>query len=183
MRILLVCGSIAEKSHTNALLRYIQKLFEDKNTEVEFWDLKKKSIPICLPKYHKDPTKNPSREVRDFVSEVELADLIILGSPLYHGSFSGVLKNALDNLRWDAFRGKWIGLVGNAGGPRAIHTQVTHLRQVVNTLAGYCAQTQITTSGVDYVENEENYEIEDVSIKDRCMRLVDELINAVKVKA
>ena len=40
---------------------------------------------------------------------------IILGTPAYHGSFSGVLKNAMDLMGFDEFGGKIIGLVGVSG--------------------------------------------------------------------
>ncbi len=42
--------------------------------------------------------------------EVAGAQGIILGTPEYHGSFSGVLKNALDLMGFDEFEGKMIGL-------------------------------------------------------------------------
>lgn len=32
------------------------------------------------------------------------ADFFILGTPNYHGSFSGILKNALDHLNMDYFK-------------------------------------------------------------------------------
>lgn len=133
-------------------------------------------LPIALPEYHGDPTLHPEKIVRDFVAEVEKADVIILGSPLYHGSFTGALKNALDNLRGDALHGKWAGLVGNAGGARASHVQFSHLRQVVNTLEGYTAQTQIGTCKTDYEDLAEKYVLRDQGMKERCERLVKELM-------
>ncbi|WP_375633527.1 MULTISPECIES: NADPH-dependent FMN reductase [unclassified Bartonella] len=38
-----------------------------------------------------------------FVKTIADADDVILASPVYHGSYSGGLKNALDNLDYDAF--------------------------------------------------------------------------------
>lgn len=82
--------------------------------------------------------------MRKFVKEVASLDALILGTPLYHGSYSGVLKNALDNLASDAFKDKIVGLTSNAGGMR--NTQACeHLRSVVRTLYGYPTQTQIGT--------------------------------------
>ena len=176
MKIVLLCGSIAQKSHTLALLEHLQGLLEESGIQTSLWNLKTSPLPIALPEYHKDPTLHPKKIVRDFVSEVEESDAIILGSPLYHGSFTGVLKNALDNLRGDALHGKWTGLVGNAGGTRASHVQFSHLRQVVNAMEGYTAQTQIGTWKTDYEEQEEKYVLQDQGIKERCERLVDELV-------
>ena len=42
--------------------------------------------------------------------EVSQAAGIILGTPEYHGSFSGLLKNALDLMGFDEIEDKMIGL-------------------------------------------------------------------------
>ena len=34
----------------------------------------------------------------DLVADVRRADAVVIGSPAYHGSLSGVVKNALDHL-------------------------------------------------------------------------------------
>ncbi len=48
--------------------------------------------------------------------DLRAAQGIILGTPEYHASFSGVLKNALDLMGFDEFEGKMLGLVGVSGG-------------------------------------------------------------------
>ena len=183
MTIFLLCGSIAQKSHTRQLLKYLEKVFQEKGSETIFWDLRENPLPIAIPEYHKDPLKHPEEIVRLFVTEVEKADGVILGSPLYHGSYSGVLKNALDNLRWDAFRHKWVGLVSNTGGMRSDAAAPNHLRQVVNTLVGYGLQTQIATNKDDYEESETEYILVSQAVKERCERLVDEMSTVLKKNA
>ena len=63
----------------------------------------------------KDDTGYPD-DVFRLRTEVKEAEGVILGTPEYHGSFSGVLKNALDLMGFDEFEGKMIGLVGVSGG-------------------------------------------------------------------
>lgn len=176
MKALLLCGSVAQKSHTLALLEYVEELLKQNGFETVLWELKTTPLPVVVPEYHRDPMQHPEKMVKDFVTEVETADVVVLGSPLYHGSYSGVLKNALDNLRGDAFRDKWVGVVGNAGGLRSSHVQFSHLRQVVSTLVGYCAQTQIGTCPQDYAEVGGKYILQDLDMKQRCERLVKELV-------
>ena len=53
------------------------------------------------------------------------ADFFILGTPNYHGSFSGILKNALDHLNMDYFKMKPVGLIGNSGGIVKFRTIIT----------------------------------------------------------
>src|SRR5580692_3667131 len=83
---------------------------------------------LQLPLYQPD---NPERSAaaRDLVAELALADGIILGSPGYHGSISGLIKNALDyveDLRGDPrpyLSGRAVGCIATAGGwPGAVNT-------------------------------------------------------------
>lgn len=176
MNVFLLCGSSAEKSHTSTLLQFIAASFEEQEAQTTLWDLRSNPLPFALAEFHKDPTLNPDPTVRKFIAAVDAADVIILGAPLYHGSYSGVLKNALDHLRGDALQNKWVGLVGNASGVRAGHLQFSHLRQVVNTLYGYCAQTQVGTCRDDYVTTPEGLVLRNDDMKDRCNRLVSECL-------
>jgi FMN reductase len=80
---------------------------------------------------------------RVLVAQLALADGIILGSPGYHGSISGLVKNALDyaeDLRNDArpyFSGRAVGCIATAGGwPGAVNT-LGALRDIVHSLRGW----------------------------------------------
>ncbi len=80
---------------------------------------------------------------RLLVAELAQADGIIIGSPGYHGSISGLVKNALDyaeDLRADArpyFSGRAVGCIATAGGwPGAINT-LNALRDIVHALRGW----------------------------------------------
>jgi FMN reductase len=97
---------------------------------------------LQLPLYQPD---NPERSAgaRALVAELALADGIILGSPGYHGSISGLIKNALDyaeDLRADArpyFSGRAVGCIATAGGwPGAVNT-LSALRDIVHALRGW----------------------------------------------
>jgi len=74
---------------------------------------------------------------------VREADAIIVGSPGYHGSISGVVKNALDTLeltRSDPapyFQGKAVGCVITADGWQAAGTTLTALRSIIHALRGW----------------------------------------------
>ncbi|WP_375694260.1 NADPH-dependent FMN reductase [Bartonella sp. AD24XZML] len=56
-----------------------------------------KKVVVFISYYHCDA------KVYTFVKTIADADDVILASPVYHGSYSGGLKNALDNLDYDAF--------------------------------------------------------------------------------
>ncbi len=97
---------------------------------------------LQLPLYQPE---NPERGAgaRLLVAELALADGIILGSPGYHGSISGLIKNALDyaeDLRTDVrpyFSGRAVGCIATAGGwPGAVNT-LGALRDIVHALRGW----------------------------------------------
>jgi len=95
-----------------------------------------------LPIYQPD---NPDRSeaARHLVAHLALADGIILGSPGYHGSISGLIKNALDyaeDLRCDArpyFSGRAVGCIATAGGWSGAVNTLGALRDIVHALRGW----------------------------------------------
>ena len=97
---------------------------------------------LQLPLYQPENTERGDG-ARFLVAELALADGIIIASPGYHGSISGLVKNALDyaeDLRTDArpyFSGRAVGCIATAGGwPGAINT-LAALRDIVHALRGW----------------------------------------------
>lgn len=180
MNVFLICGSIAKKSHTRAILTHLEDLLKKNDVETVFWDLASKPLPIAIPEYHRDPMQNPGKNVKEFVTAVDHANAFVLGSPLYHGSYSGVLKNALDNLYYDAFRNKPVALVSNGSSIRSATQPCEHLRSVVRTIYGYALQSQIGTANEDYEDARAAYKLINEDIKERCQRMTDELIQLTR---
>jgi len=97
---------------------------------------------LDLPLYAFD-TPARSDGAKRLIAEIARADGLIVGSPGYHGTISGVVKNALDyveDLRGDArpyFTGRAVGCVATAGGwPGAVHT-LGALRNIIHALRGW----------------------------------------------
>ncbi|MDN8705000.1 NADPH-dependent FMN reductase, partial [Staphylococcus aureus] len=61
-------------------------------------------------------TEEIKANAKDFQTKVMEADFLVLGTPNYHGSYSGILKNALDHINMDYVKMKPVGLIGNSGG-------------------------------------------------------------------
>lgn len=97
---------------------------------------------LVLPFY--DPAvPDRSDTARRLVGELREADGVILVSPGYHGTVSGLLKNALDyieDLREDErpyLDGRAVGCVAAASGWQASVTTLTALRSIVHALRGW----------------------------------------------
>jgi FMN reductase len=82
-------------------------------------------------------------EQMELVEAVRSADGIIIGSPGYHGSISGVVKNALDTLEITAkdaspyFHGKPVGAVVTAFGWQATGSTLNALRGIIHAMRGW----------------------------------------------
>ena len=76
--------------------------------------------------------------------EVKQAQGIILGTPEYHGSLSGVLKNALDLMGFDEFQGKMLGLVGVSGGKMGALHALDSLRTIGRALHAWVIPEQVS---------------------------------------
>jgi FMN reductase len=84
-----------------------------------------------------------SSEGRDLVEAVRAADGVIVASPGYHGSISGLVKNAIDYLEETAkdervyLDGVPVGLIATAYGWQATGSTLATLRSIVHALRGW----------------------------------------------
>jgi FMN reductase len=97
---------------------------------------------LVLPFYDPaDDTRSPT--ARRLVDELRAADGVVLVSPGYHGTVSGLVKNALDyieDLRYDVrpyLDGRAVGCVAAAHGWQAAVTTLTSLRSIVHSLRAW----------------------------------------------
>jgi FMN reductase len=86
---------------------------------------------------------DPTPEQLELVEAVRAADGVIIASPGYHGSISGVVKNALDTLEITAkdqepyFHGKAVGAVVTAYGWQAAGSTLAALRTIIHAMRGW----------------------------------------------
>jgi NAD(P)H-dependent FMN reductase len=105
LRILLIVGSPREKSVTRAVLTHLTADLRAAGCQTDLLDLRTES----LPPYNPD-TSYSNPEFAAFKRRIVAADVIVLGTPDYHGSVSSTLKNFLDHF-WQELAGKLVGHV------------------------------------------------------------------------
>ena len=97
---------------------------------------------ITFPHYEPENALG-NAAIGHFLEVLRSADAVIVGSPGYHGTLSGLVKNALDHvelLRNDDrayFDGMPVGLVATAAGWQAAVSTLVALRTVVHALRGW----------------------------------------------
>lgn len=127
VNILGFAGSLRKDSYNKALLLAAKELLP-KDARLEIFDLG------VIPLFNQDLEARMPEKVSEFKAKIRAADAILIATPEYNYSMSGVLKNAID---WasrpygdNSFEDKPVAVmsasVGMLGGSRAQY----HLRQV-----------------------------------------------------
>jgi NAD(P)H-dependent FMN reductase len=172
--VVLINGSPAQNSHTGVLLLYLADLFSE-HFETKFLNLNDLQLPYNNPTYHKDALASDVEKVRLFAKDIANSSVVVLGTPLYHGSYSGMLKVALDNLDGDAFEGKIVVLVSNASKDRGSLQAGNELVVVCRTMHGDVYYRQVGTSTSDYGDSIGSRTLTSEAIKTRCKEVVEAL--------
>ena len=83
--------------------------------------------------------------VQSFRDDVRRANVVVVGSPTYNMTYSGVFKNAMDYLKPGDFNENTpVGIVSTSGGPGGAAVTAMHMRTVfpifnVIVMPSYCA--------------------------------------------
>lgn len=99
-RIVIISGSPLVPSRTDLVLRYVESILQKKGFTVDFI-----AVPD-LPPEDLVYARFNSPAIRSVIGQIENADGIIIGSPVYKASYTGVLKTLLDLLPENSFRDK-----------------------------------------------------------------------------
>lgn len=130
IRIIGISGSLRPASATKNALNVALGRAAAIGVQTQLIELGDYELPFCGATSEQDYPKDVFR----LRSELENAHGIILGTPEYHGSMSGVLKNMLDLMSAEQFEGKIVGLVGVAGGQPGAISSLNTMRMVGRNL-------------------------------------------------
>ncbi len=175
---LILVGSARLHSHTDALGIAIEAALSSRGASVTRSELAAMDLPHADPAFHRDPRQHTDPKVRSLVDQADQADVFVFLSPVYHNSFSGLLKTTLDHLSIGQFSGKVVGL-GSHGGNRTTQA-VDQLRIVTRGLNALAITTQVCTQDSDFSPNEASFSLTEGSILERVERFADELLRVSK---
>jgi len=124
--ILLVVGSLHKSSVTCVAINHLAKKLSADGCSVQLLDFKKNPLPLFNPDTVWDQDYYPVLK-----QQIVAADVIVLGTPDYHGSISSTLKNFLDHF-WKEFAGKLFATVV------ASHEKGLTVHDQIRTIARQC---------------------------------------------
>lgn len=133
-RVLVLAGAAAAASRTYAVAQSVSRCVAMIGSQPILRDLADLDIPML----HAD--HDPRGSLGDLRHQAAKADAFVWVTPCYHGSYSGVLKIALDHLREEDLQGKPVGLVAVGTSLTAVQA-CDHLRSVARALGCIAAPT------------------------------------------
>ncbi|MDH5259312.1 MAG: NAD(P)H-dependent oxidoreductase [Gammaproteobacteria bacterium] len=147
IKVIAICGSLRKDSLTKRALEVSLTGAKQLGVEVQLVDLRTYNLVFCDGNTENDYPE----DVIKLRQQVKNAHGVILGTPEYHGSYSGVLKNALDLMGFEEFEGKMIGLIGVSAGALGANNAISTLRSVGRSLHAWVVPDQVSIPLVDSV--------------------------------
>ncbi|MDO9367732.1 MAG: NAD(P)H-dependent oxidoreductase [Sphingopyxis sp.] len=146
-RIVALGGNATAGGSAERLLRHALARCEAQGAHTMLFAGEAIDLPMYAPHRSERCTK-----AQALMQALRHADGIIVASPAYHGTVSGVVKNALDyaqDLVADAqpyFDGRAVGLIAVAGGWQAAGSTLATLRSITHALRGWPTPMAVTAN-------------------------------------
>ncbi len=100
LKVLAVAGSLQRESVTRVVIHHLAQQLRAADCSVDILDFLKEPLALYNP-----DTAHELPGYGRLQARVEAVDVIVLGTPDYHGGLSGAVKNFLDHF-WHEFAGK-----------------------------------------------------------------------------
>jgi azobenzene reductase len=140
LNVLAIAGSLNRKSVTRTVINHVAEKMRGDGCTVDVIDLQNETLPLFNP-----DTSYDTNEFRALQKRVDKADVLVLGTPDYHGSISSTLKNFLDHF-WHEFAGKFFVTVV------ASHEKGLTATDQLRTVARQCYAWTLPY-GISFAEN------------------------------
>ncbi|MDK1376531.1 MULTISPECIES: FMN reductase [unclassified Sinorhizobium] len=149
LRLVGIAGSFNRPSKTLALVRHVADLvaaqYRFDTTTYDLNDVGPSLGRACL---RKDLDSQAERVVRDITN----ADVLVIGSPTYKGSYPGLFKHLIDLIDPHELRAKPIVITATGGGDRHALMVEHQLRPLFGFFMAHSLPTAIYASDRDFVD-------------------------------
>jgi NAD(P)H-dependent FMN reductase len=170
-----VAGSRRDGSYTKRALAHALDAAAAVGARTELIDLG----AVNLPLYHPDREVAKSGDAPRLLETMRAADGVILGSPVYHGSYSSTFRNFHDYCGSDEFEDTAVGLVVVAGGG-TISSTLDHLRVTVRGVHGHVVPAQV---GIRHASSKfDGDALTDADIVDRLDALAADVVAEARLR-
>jgi azobenzene reductase len=134
MKVTILLGSVRTGRQSFKVAYYLKKQLEERSIQTNLIDLAETPVPIFGEQANRPAAVLES--IKKISRQLQEADGLILVTPEYHGSYSGVIKNALDYF-WGEFKTKPIAVAAASAGRMGGINASTQLQHVILSLGAY----------------------------------------------
>ena len=175
-------GTMTSNSSSERLMRHVLTQCKAAGAETLYFD----GTALDLPMYGYG-TPRTDKAVA-LIEGLRRADAVVISSPGYHGTVSGLIKNALDYVEDMAkderpyFEGRAVGLITVAAGWQATGTTLATLRSIVHALRGWPTPMAVTVNSVQPVFAEDG-SVGDPTLVQQLDILAQQMVGFTRMRA
>jgi FMN reductase len=148
-RLVAISGSVRRPSKTRALIEFVAaQVARMRRIDLRFYDLLDAGAGLGTA-YARSDLPLPAARI---VDAIETADALVVGSPVYKGSYTGLFKHLFDFVDPEALVGKPVILTATGGGPRHALIVEHSLRPLFGFFAALSVPTAVYASDADFRE-------------------------------
>ncbi len=164
LQILAVCGSLNAMSRTKMALSLALQGAREYGADTRLITLRDYELVF----YGAVDEADYPPDVFRLREEIKKSDGIIFGSPEYHGSMSGTLKNMLDLMSQEHLEGKIVGLVGVAGGHMGAINSLNTMRIIGRNMHFWVLPQEVSVADSSTTFNDDGT-VNDPAIEQRLL--------------
>jgi chromate reductase, NAD(P)H dehydrogenase (quinone) len=171
IKVLAISGSLRKDSYNRKALQIAKNIALEMGAEVKELDLKELNLPLYDEDLDKDGGIEPVKILKNAIME---CNLLLIATPEYNHSISGVLKNAIDwgSRKGNSFSGKYGAIFGVTTGVYGTIRAQLHLRQILTALGVFLLpQPQVFIGNADNIFDESG-KLKDQKIFDQLTLLI-----------
>jgi len=173
--ILGIAGSLRPGSISALALACALRSISERGVSTQALDLRRLNLPFCTGA----STYPDYPDVELLRTAVSDAKGIVIVTPEYHGSMSGVLKNTLDLLTFEHIEGKVIAPISVLGGTHSMNA-LNCVRTVCRQLHAWVTPQQVMIPAAYEAFSPEGEPL-DLAVKERIDALADALLISVEM--
>lgn len=174
-KIVAIVGSPTPHSRTRSLIAGIQeRIAHEACATARLVDIAE--LVPCLGVRSRE---DASPALEEALRAVEQADLLLVGSPVYKGSYTGLFKHFIDLVDYKSLAGVPVALLAIGGSDRHALVIDHQLRPLFGFFNAQTLPTGVFLSERSYVGSR----IDDPALQQRLSALVRESVDAVRIRA
>lgn len=175
-------GTMTAMSSSERVLRAVLASCAANGAETQLFD----GNALDMPMYGYGTPRTDKAQA--LIAALRRADGVVIASPGYHGTISGLIKNALDYIEDMAkderpyFEGRAVGLITVAAGWQATGTTLATLRSIVHALRGWPTPMAVTVNSQMPVFSDDGM-IADPALEKQLGILAGQVVSFARMRA